>query len=310
MKPFVYEEGWLKVDDHHEIFYELSGNKKGVPVIFLHGGPGGSSSKNSKDFFNPKFYNIIVFDQRGCGKSKPIASTINNTTWDLIADIEKLRKMVKAEKLLVFGGSWGSTLALSYAIKHPDRVLGLILRGIFLGTKDEIHWLYQEGVDKFFPDVFDKYKNYLPLEKQQNILNSYHDLLTGLDEDKRLEAATHFSYLESNLVTLKQNNYHLKSNSNEILSISALETHYFVNNCFFVSDNWIMENLNKIKNVKTYIVHGRYDMVTLPKYAYSLHNSLNDSTLFIVGEAGHSASEKGILKRLKWCCNDIKKYLK
>ncbi|EFF41365.1 prolyl aminopeptidase [Mycoplasmopsis alligatoris] len=310
MEHIVYEEGYLKVDNNHEIYYELSGNKNGIPVFYFHGGPGGSTNVESKKFFDPKFYNIVVFDQRGAGKSKPSASIINNNTWALISDIEALRKKIKAKKILVFGGSWGSTLALAYAIKHSENVLGLILRGIFLGTKEEYKWLYQSGIDQFYPDIFEIYKNYVPKEKQNNLLSSYYELLQNKNLEKAYEAANYFSYLESNAVSVSRNNYHLKTSPKEALEISLLETHYFVNNCFFESDNWILENTDKIKDIKTYIVHGRYDMVTLVKNAYKLDRKLNNSTLFIVEESGHSTSEKAIKERLLWCVEDFKKHAK
>lgn len=299
-----YKSGFLNTESDHKIYYEVSGNQEGVPVIFLHGGPGGSSSEKHREFFDPKYYKIIIFDQRGCGKSTPSCSLINNTTDYLIQDINNLTKMLDIDKFILFGGSWGSTLALIYAIRNPERVLSLVLRGIFLCRKSDIDWLYQNGVEQFFPEYFEDYMNYLSKEERKDALTSYYKRMTSSDRTVALQAATKFANLESITSTIKT--VEPNSDDKHILEIATLEAHYFVNDSFLPSDNYILENTNKIENIPTYIVHGRYDMVCRPSSAYDLHKKLKNSQLYYTNLAGHSLFEEETKEKLFSIMEELK----
>ncbi|MBW0596624.1 prolyl aminopeptidase [Mycoplasma anatis] len=299
-----YKSGFLNTESEHKIYYEVSGNQEGVPVIFLHGGPGGSSSEKHREFFDPKYYKIIIFDQRGCGKSTPSCSLINNTTDYLIQDINNLTKMLGVDKFILFGGSWGSTLALIYAIRNPERVLSLVLRGIFLCRKSDIDWLYQNGVEQFFPEYFEDYMNYLSEEERKDALTSYYKRMTSSDRTVALQAATKFANLESITSTIKT--VEPNSDDKHILEIATLEAHYFVNDSFLPSDNYILENTNKIENIPTYIVHGRYDMVCRPSSAYDLHKKLKNSQLHYTNLAGHSLFEEETKEKLFSIMEELK----
>ncbi|MBW0595725.1 prolyl aminopeptidase [Mycoplasma anatis] len=299
-----YKSGFLNTESEHKIYYEVSGNQEGVPVIFLHGGPGGSSSEKHREFFDPKYYKIIIFDQRGCGKSTPSCSLINNTTDYLIQDINNLTKMLDVDKFILFGGSWGSTLALIYAIRNPERVLSLVLRGIFLCRKSDINWLYQNGVEQFFPEYFEDYMNYLSEEERIDALTSYYKRMTSSDRTVALQAATKFANLESITSTIKT--VEPNSDDKHILEIATLEAHYFVNDSFLPSDNYILENTNKIENIPTYIVHGRYDMVCRPSSAYDLHKKLKNSQLYYTNLAGHSLFEEETKEKLFSIMEELK----
>lgn len=284
-----YKTGFMNTESEHKIYYEISGNQNGIPVVFLHGGPGGSSSEKHREFFDPKYYKIIIFDQRGCGKSTPSCSLINNTTDHLVNDITNLTRMLNVEKFILFGGSWGSTLALIYAIRHPEKVLSLVLRGIFLCRKSDIDWLYQSGVEQFFPEYFEDYMNHLNENERKDALSSYYKRMTSTDKNVALQAATKFANLESITSTIKT----VKPDSDDkhILEIATLEAHYFVHDSFLPSDNYILENINKIEDIPSYIVHGRYDMVCRPSSAYDLHKKLKNSQLYYTNLAGHSLFE-------------------
>lgn len=299
-----YKSGFLNTESEHKIYYEVSGNQEGVPVIFLHGGPGGSSSEKHREFFDPKYYKIIIFDQRGCGKSTPSCSLINNTTDYLIQDINNLTKMLDIDKFILFGGSWGSTLALIYAIRNPERVLSLVLRGIFLCRKLDIDWLYQNGVEQFFPEYFEDYMNHLSEEERKDALTSYYKRMTSSDRTVALQAATKFANLESITSTIKT--VEPNSDDKHILEIATLEAHYFVNDSFLPSDNYILENTNKIENIPTYIVHGRYDMVCRPSSAYDLHKKLKNSKLYYTNLAGHSLFEEETKEKLFSIMEELK----
>lgn len=299
-----YKSGFLNTESEHKIYYEVSGNQEGVPVIFLHGGPGGSSSEKHREFFDPKYYKIIIFDQRGCGKSTPSCSLINNTTDYLIQDINNLTKMLDIDKFILFGGSWGSTLALIYAIRNPERVLSLVLRGIFLCRKSDIDWLYQNGVEQFFPEYFEDYMNYLSAEERKDALTSYYKRMTSSDRTVALQAATKFANLESITSTIKT--VEPNSDDKHILEIATLEAHYFVNDSFLPSDDYILENTNKIENIPTYIVHGRYDMVCRPSSAYDLHKKLKNSQLYYTNLAGHSLFEEETKEKLFSIMEELK----
>lgn len=298
IEPF--KSGHLKVSELHNIYYEQVGNPKGKPVVFLHGGPGGGISPDHRRYFDPKTYHIILFDQRGCGQSTPHAELRENTTWDLVSDIEKLRQHVGVEKWHVFGGSWGSTLALSYAIKHSDRVSGLLLRGIFLCRPSELQWFYQEGASQIFPDFWEKYWNHIPEAERGNMFKAYYQRLTHEDEKVRLDAARVWSQWEgsTSYLYVKPSAIEEFEDPHKALAFARIECHYFVNKAFFETDNYLLENIDKIRSIPGHIVQGRYDVVCPATSAWALHKAWPESTLEIIADAGHSASEPGIRSAL------------
>jgi proline iminopeptidase len=294
IEPF--ETGMLKVSEIHTIYYERCGNPDGVPVVFLHGGPGGGLVPLYRQYFDPNFYHIILFDQRGSGQSTPHADLRENTTWDLIADIETLREKFNIEKWFVFGGSWGSTLALAYAETHPNRCKGLALRGIFLTRPQELKWFYQYGASEIFPDFWERYRDEIPVEERGDFMTAYHKRLTSDDEKTRLSAARAWSVWEGSTSKLFPDNDLMNhwEGEHEALSLARIESHYFMNNSFFDSENYLLENVDKIRHIPTAIVQGRYDVVCPMTSAWDLHKAFPESELIIVADAGHSVSEKGI----------------
>lgn len=294
IEPF--DSGFIQVSDLHNLYYERVGNADGIPAVFLHGGPGAGLISTYRRFFDPKKYHIILFDQRGAGKSTPPFELRENTTWDLIKDIEMLRETFGVEKWLVFGGSWGSTLSLTYAEMYPDRCLGLIVRGIFLGRRKELHWLNQSGASEIFPDFWERYRDEIPEDEREDFPAAYYRRLTGEDEKVRLSAARAWSEWEDATAKLYPSVEPI--DENKALSLARIECHYFINNCFFSSDNYLLENVSKIRRIPTVIVHGRYDMVCPISSAWELHRALPEAELIIVPDAGHSASEPGIVSAL------------
>ena len=301
---------YLKVDDTHEIYVEECGDEAGIPVVFLHGGPGAGCELYHRQLFDPEKYRIILFDQRGCGRSHPHASLQNNTTQDLIDDIEKIRKELAIEKWVVAGGSWGSTLALAYAETHPQRVSGLIVRGVFLATPKEIHWFYQEGASLIFPDYWQDFIDPIPEDERDNLLKAYYQRLTGDNEIARMGAAKAWSLWEARTATLQPSKSLLNhfGDPRNALSIARIETHYFMHNSF-LEDNQLLNNVDKIQNIPGFIVQGRYDMICPMKQAWDLHNAWPASELFVVQGAGHSAGEPGISSALIKAGNDLLKVL-
>jgi len=298
IEPFA--AGMLQVSDIHTIYYERVGTPKGIPVVFLHGGPGGGLIPLYRQFFDPSAFHVILFDQRGSGRSIPHAELRENTTWDLISDIETLRKKFEIDKWYVFGGSWGSTLSLAYAINHPERVLGLILRGIFLTRRKELLWFYQYGASEIFPDFWERYRDEIPEEERHDFISAYYKRLTSSDEKTRLRAARAWSVWEgatSKLLPDKNLIEHWE-NEHEALQLARIECHYFVNNCFFPSDNYILENVEKIRHIPTVIVQGRYDIVCPMVSAWELHKAFPEAEFIVIPDAGHSISEPGITSAL------------
>ena len=295
-----YEKGYLKVSNLHTIYYEEAGNPKGKPILFLHGGPGAGFDPMNRRYFDPQFYRIILFDQRGCGKSKPHAKLRENTTWDLVEDIEKLREHCKIDKWVVFGGSWGATLSLIYAILHPENVLGLILRGIWLSRKSEVHWLYQEGASKFYPEVWEEYLKPIPKEKRDDIVKAYYEIFNTGSKEEQIEAAKPWSIWEGSISKLIPSEDLINSFGDPFnaISIAKIECHYFVNNMFAKSDNYVLENIDKMSHIPTVIVNGRYDLVCPICTAWELHKMLPKSEFTAVKDAGHSATEPGIIAEL------------
>ena len=302
----------LDVDGTHTIYYEESGNPDGVPVIFLHGGPGCGTAPSCRQYFDPEFYRIILFDQRGSGKSTPRACLENNDTWHIIEDIEKIREKLNIDKWLVFGGSWGSTLSLCYAIKHPERVLGLVLRGIFLGRREDIEWIYEVGgASNFHPEYFERYISIIPEEERKDIIGAYYKRLTSEDKETREVAAKEWSMWEGSLVTLHPDP-NLEQSFGEInyaISMATIECHFWMNNMFWDDDNWLLDHVDVIKDIPTWIVHGRYDVDCRPIGAYELNKKLNNCKLeFTV--SGHSSGEPEIIDSLVRATDYFKEILK
>jgi proline iminopeptidase len=290
-----YNKGFLKVSEIHNLYYEEVGNPAGKPIVFLHGGPGGGVAPDHRRFFDPKTYRIILFDQRGSGQSTPCAELRENTTWDLVADTERIREHLKIDKWVVFGGSWGSTLALTYAIKHPERVKALVLRGIFLCRPSEIKWFYQEGASQIFPDVWDEYLKVIPQNERHDMVTAYYKRLTSEDRNTRLEAAKAWSKWEAatSRLYIDANAIEEFDDPDSALSFARIECHYFTNNAFFDSNNWILENVNKIKNIPAWIVQGRYDVVCPATSAWELHKAWPEAKFKIIPDSGHAAAEPG-----------------
>jgi proline iminopeptidase len=288
-----YETGRLRVSPIHELYWEQSGNPDGKPVVFLHGGPGGGTEPKYRRFFDPRRYRIILFDQRGCGRSTPHAELADNTTWHLVADIEALRERLKVRRWQVFGGSWGSTLALAYAQAHPDRVTELVLRGIFLLRKWEIDWFYQAGASALYPDAWEHYLAPIPETERGDLLHAYHRRLTGPDEQVRLEAARAWSLWEASTSRLLHDPALLARFGADqfALAFARIEAHYFVNRGFFEVDGQLLRDVPKIRHIPAVIVHGRYDVVCPLDSAWRLHQAWPGSELVISPDAGHAALE-------------------
>jgi proline iminopeptidase len=292
--------GFLPVSTRHTLYWEESGNPRGLPVVFLHGGPGSGTEAGHRCYFDPSVYRIILFDQRGCGKSMPHSELEENTTWDLVEDMEKLRGFLRIERWVVFGGSWGSTLALAYAETHPTRVMGLILRGIFLGRKREIHWFYQFGAHHLFPDAFEIYLAPIPIEERHNLLLAYYKRLCSSDPLLRKTAAVAWATWEGALLRLVPDPMILAAFIEDVHAdaVARVECHYFVNNCFFHTDQYLLEHVHKLRGIPAVIIHGRYDVVCPLENAWELHKAWPEAELEIIPAAGHSASEPGITDAL------------
>ena len=301
-----YKTWRFPVSDLHTLYIEECGIPDGVPVVFLHGGPGGSCEPGHRRFFNPEAYRIILFDQRGSGKSRPHASLEDNTTWDLVADLEKIREFLEIERWVVFGGSWGSTLALSYAQFHPKQVLGLILRGIFLGRDEDVSWFFNGEAARIFPEAWEHFIEPIPLQELGDIVSAYYQRLTSSNEIVRMGAAKAWSIWEGSSVTLlpDKNVVDHFSDPHIALSIARIECHYFCNNCF-LRPNQLIEDMPKISHIPGYIVHGRYDMVCPIDQAFLLKQHWEEARLKVVDDAGHAVTEKGISNALVESCNSM-----
>ncbi|ODN42855.1 prolyl aminopeptidase [Piscirickettsia litoralis] len=290
----------LQVDSQHTLYIEESGNPQGIPILYVHGGPGGSCSDRSRRYFDPEAYRIILFDQRGCGRSTPHGSVDNNTTVHLIEDIEKIREHLNIKQWLIFGGSWGSTLSLLYAQEHPERVSGLILRGIFLATQHDINWfLGESGIGEIFPDYWQDFTRHIDASSTKALINDYHERLFGDNEIERLNAAKKWAGFEARCATLDPNPKHVKSATDPhyALAIARIECHYFKNNCF-IEEGRILNHIGRLSGTPCIIVHGRYDMICPIKNAWQLHQAWPESQLNIIRDAGHSADEPAIIDAL------------
>jgi proline iminopeptidase len=298
IEPF--DSGMLKVSELHTLYYEQCGNPNGKPVVFLHGGPGGGTNAKCRRFFDPAVYRIVLFDQRGCGKSTPHAELTDNTTWDLVADIERVREHLNIDRWQVFGGSWGSTLALAYAQTHPDKVSELVLRGIFMLRRWELEWFYQKGCDALYPDAWETYLNAIPEVERGDLMSAYHRRLTSVDAKTRTDAARAWSVWEGATSFLWQDKSHIESSAEDefALAFARIECHYFVNGGFFEHDDQLLRNVERIRNIPAVIVQGRYDVVCPLRSAWDLHRAWPEADLHIVQDAGHSAFEPGIVHEL------------
>lgn len=295
-----YRTQRLRVSELHEIYIEESGNPQGLPAIFVHGGPGGGSEPWHRQFFDPARYRIVLFDQRGCGRSTPHAELRENTTWDLVADMERIRELLGIERWLVFGGSWGSTLALTYAQAHPQRCRALVLRGIFLLRKQEIDWFYQYGANCLYPDAWEPYEAAIPPAERNDYLSAYYRRLTSKDAQVRSAAARAWSVWEGATSKLFPNSDMVARFGEDHFAeaFARIECHYFVNKGFFDRDDQLLANIDRIRHIPGVIIQGRYDVVCPLRSAWDLHRAWPEADLQIIADAGHAASEPGTLSKL------------
>lgn len=297
-EPFA--SGWLPTDGPHEIYYEECGRPDGKPCVILHGGPGGAINPTMRRFFDPAKWRMALFDQRGCGKSRPNASLQDNTTWALIEDIERLREHLGVETWCVFGGSWGSTLALAYAITHPERVESLVLRGVFLLTERELKWFYQDGACMLFPDAWQRFCAPIPEAERGDMMAAYHRRLTHPDRRVQAEAAAAWSQWEGDTISIRGPEAR-PSKFNEIdfaIAFARIECHFFVNRGFFGADNWVLENAAALQRIPGWIVQGRFDVVTPMEAAWKLKAAWPRARFEVVWDAGHASTEPGIVDAL------------
>ncbi|MCU7919156.1 MAG: prolyl aminopeptidase [Candidatus Thiodiazotropha sp. (ex Epidulcina cf. delphinae)] len=297
IKPFASQR--LSVDRGHRLYIEQVGNSNGIPVLFLHGGPGAGCEPYHRRFFDPAAYRVVLFDQRGCGRSTPHASLTANTTWDLVADIERIRRELGIDRWLLFGGSWGSTLALAYAQTHPQRVTGMVLRGIFLCRDEEIHWFYQAGANRIFPDYWEAFVAPVPEDERGNLLQAYHRRLTGENEITRMAAAKSWSVWEGRTAGLQPNRAVVDffSDPHTALSLARIECHYFINHAFLRPDQ-LLQDMDQLRDISGVIVQGRYDLICPMTSAWELHQAWEGSELIVIPDAGHAATEPGIRSAL------------
>ncbi|EIJ43580.1 proline iminopeptidase [Beggiatoa alba B18LD] len=296
-----YQTGRLTVSNIHTLYYEQVGNPQGIPIVFLHGGPGGGIEPLYRRFFDPSRWRVVLFDQRGSGKSTPHASLEENTTWDLVADIERLREHLGIERWTVFGGSWGSSLALAYSQTHPARCTGLILRGIFMLRKKELDWFYQAGGAHYiFPDAWEKFIAPIPVEERHDMIFAYHKRLTSANPQVRTHAAKAWSVWEATTSKLHQDTSLIKRfvEDNFADAFARIENHYFLNKGFLTTEDQLLHNVNKIRHLPCVIVQGRYDMVCPMITAWDLHLAWQEAEFIVVSNAGHSMTELGIQSAL------------
>jgi proline iminopeptidase len=295
-----YRTGYLRVSDTHELYFEECGNPRGKPALFVHGGPGAGCDNRARRFFDPTAYRIILFDQRGCGRSRPHASLEDNTTWHLVADIEKLRDHLDIEQWLVFGGSWGSTLALAYAQSHPQYVSELVLRGIFLLTDFELQWFYQSGANAIFPDHWERYIAAIPEHERGDLIQAFYRRLISSDRATRVAAARAWSIWEAATSYLHINEENVTKWGEEdfAIAVARIECHYFVNHGFFETEDQLLRNVERIRSIPAVIIQGRYDVVCPMQTAWALHRAWPEADFRVVADAGHSAFEPGTTHEL------------
>jgi len=295
-----YASGILSVGDGHHVYFEQCGNPSGKPVVFIHGGPGGGAQSDNRRLFDPQTYRIVLFDQRGCGRSRPHASLEHNTTWHLVNDMETLRSELSLERWQVFGGSWGSTLSLAYAQKYPERVSELVLRGIFLLRRKELEWFYQDGASAIFPDAWERYLAPIPLNERGDMIAAYYKQLTSEDNEVRKVAARAWAGWEGRTLSLLPDEKRVSRFEGDDFSIAfaRIECHYFINGGFFERDGQLLYNIDQIRHIPAVLVQGRYDVCTPMMSAWDLHRAWPEANLRIVDDAGHAASEPGIVNEL------------
>jgi proline iminopeptidase len=296
----AFDDGFLAVSDLHTIHYEQSGDPDGIPVIVLHGGPGGGMRAEYRRYFDPNKWRIIQLSQRGCGKSTPFAELRENTTWGLVEDIEKLRIHLEIKQWAVFGGSWGSTLSLAYSQSHTEACLALFLRGIFLVRKRELEWFYQEGCSRIYPDTWEDYVAAIPEDERDDFISAYYKRLTDDDPNIRQAAARAWSVWEASTSKLMQDKNLMQSFGEDKFAeaFARIECHYFINNCFFDEENYLLNRMDRIRHLPGVIVQGRYDVVCPAESAWALHKAWPEAEFHMVQDAGHSVSERGIQEKL------------
>jgi proline iminopeptidase len=290
-----YASGYLNVDSDHALYWETCGNPQGLPALFLHGGPGGGCSPNSRRFFDPARYRIILFDQRGCGRSTPAGSLVSNTTGHLLGDIEELRRTLHVEHWLLFGGSWGATLALAYAQQYSDRVRAIVLRAVFTARQSELDWLYRGGAAHFFPEAWARFAAHIPANERVDLIAAYYARLVSGDIKLEASAARAWCVWEDALATFRPSP--MLADDIALRSLARIETHYFVRHCF-IEERQLIDNARRLRGIPGVIVQGRYDMVTPPATAWDLHINWPESKLHLVADAGHASSEPGIARAL------------
>jgi len=298
IEPFA--SGWMSTGGPHEVWYEECGNPQGRPVVVLHGGPGGAVNPGMRRFFDPKKWRIVLFDQRGCGKSKPNASLEDNTTWTLIEDIERLRELLGIDRWAVFGGSWGSTLAMAYAITHPERVQSLLMRGIFLLTRPELRWFYQEGASNIFPDAWERFVEPIPEDERHDLMGAYYKRLTGPDKAERERCAVAWSSWEGETVSVEGPAARPEKFADPEFAVAfaRIECWYFMNGGFFPEEGWLLKNIGRIRHIPAWIAQGRFDVVTPISGAWALHRAWPEAKLDVIADAGHASTEPGIVDSL------------
>ena len=308
-----FDSGYFETTDGsgHQLYWERIGNPNGIPVVFFHGGPGGGIQAAYRKFFDPNHYQVIMFDQRGAGKSKPHASIENNTTWHLVQDAEDLRKKFGIDKWIVFGGSWGATLSMVYAETHPERVMALVLRGLFMCRQQEIQWFYQSGASRIFPEAFEQYREFIPKQEQHDLIAAYYKRLTSDDETVRLEAAKRWSIWEGSTSQLVAEGDFIDGfgNAEFALAFARIECHYFTNNIFLDSDSWILDHADRLKDIPTTLIHGRYDVVCPVENAWDLKKRMPHLDLKIMDHSGHSTFETEIEQALLTVMENLKSEL-
>lgn len=295
----------MDMGDGHQIYVEQCGNPNGLPVVVFHGGPGGGCSPAMRRFFNPQFYRVVLFDQRGCGRSRPHASVENNTTWHLVADAEKIRETLGIDRWIVFGGSWGATLSLLYAQAHPERAMRLVLRGVFLMTKAELNWFYGGGAGQFWPEPWDRFASLIPEEERGDLIEAYHRRLFSGDRSVEVKFGRAWAAWENALASIQSNGSGGESPPDYARAFSRLENHYFRNLGFLEQDGQIIQQMDRIAHIPGVIVQGRYDMICPPHSAYRLAESWPNADLRMVRNAGHALSEPGISSELRRAMDQI-----
>lgn len=302
-----YDRRMLDVGDGHTVYVEQCGNPQGMPVVVFHGGPGGGCSPAMRRFFDPEAYRIVLFDQRGCGRSRPHALVRDNTTWHLVRDIEFIREELGIDRWIVFGGSWGATLALVYAQTHPDRPAYLVLRGVFMATRSELDWFYGGGAGKFFPELWDRFAKMVPAEERSDLIAAYGRRLFGRDRAEQVAFAKAWAGWENALASIDNPGHPVSSPADYALAFSRIENHYFAHGAFLERDGQLLEDMPRIAHVPGSIVQGRHDMICPPETAHRLHERWPSSELKMVHKAGHALSEPGIAAELVKVMDKLKR---